>query len=148
MFVAMNHVGISVTNLERALAFYQEMFRMEVLGQSAFDGEPYEQVLALSGATGKAALLRSADGNFQLELFEFDYPQPSCSDPNRPVCDHGITHFCIEVADIEREYERLRLAGTRFHCPPVIFPRTGNKATYGRDPDGNVFELWERAAAR
>jgi hypothetical protein len=39
-------------------------------------------------------------------------------------------------------YVRLVVAGVRFHCPVVTFP-SGVKATYGRDQDGNVFELLE-----
>jgi hypothetical protein len=31
----------------------------------------------------------------------------------------------------------------RFHCPVTTFS-SGMKAAYGRDPDGNVFEIMER----
>lgn len=145
MLLSMNHVGISVSNLERSIAFYQSAFGMKRVIQAPFDGEQYERVLGLDQVRGEVALLRSDDTGFQIELFEFAHPQPRPSDSFRPVCDHGITHFCIEVKDIESEYERLRLAGATFHCEPVKFPRSGNRATYGRDPDGNVFELLERA---
>ena len=67
---------------------------------------------------------------------------PRPKDPNYPVSDHGLSHFCIEVADIDGMYERLRTAGVAFHCPPLNFFGRA-KATYGRDPDGNVFELHE-----
>jgi catechol 2,3-dioxygenase-like lactoylglutathione lyase family enzyme len=59
----------------------------------------------------------------------------------RPVCDHGITHICLDVVDIDTEYERLRAAGMTFHCPPQGVGAL--RATYGRDPDGNVVELLE-----
>jgi catechol 2,3-dioxygenase-like lactoylglutathione lyase family enzyme len=145
MLVAMNHVGISVANLERSVDFYQNAFGMKLVIQAPFAGEQYERVLGLSNVGGRVALLRSHETGLQVELFEFEQPRPEASDPNRPVCDHGITHFCVEVTDIESEYERLRSVGATFHCEPVQFPRSGNKATYGRDPDGNVFELLERA---
>ena len=77
----------------------------------------------------------------QFELFECQQPSPKHGDPKRPVSDHGITHFCIEVSDIDSEYQRLSAAGVPFHCPPLNFGTA--KATYGRDPDGNVFELLE-----
>ena len=59
----------------------------------------------------------------------------------RPVCDHGITHICLDVADIDAEYERLKSAGMMFRCPPQGMG--GLRATDGRDPDGNVVELLE-----
>jgi predicted enzyme related to lactoylglutathione lyase len=49
----------------------------------------------------------------------------------------------MDVTDMEAEYERLGQAGMRFHCPPMQISRS-TKVTYGRDPDGNVIELYER----
>ena len=57
------------------------------------------------------------------------------------MCDHGITHLCLDVSDIDAEYARLKGAGMRFHCPPQDLGAA--RATYGRDPDGNVVELQE-----
>jgi len=36
---------------------------------------------------------------------------------------------------------RLQAAGVVFNCPPPKFPGSSIRATYGRDPDGNVIEL-------
>lgn len=140
MIRSMNHVGISVANLDRSIEFYRDLLGMEVGAVSAFEGQQYERILALAGAAGRSVMLRH--GNTQIEIFEFRHPQPRVGDRDRPVCDHGITHFCIEVSDIDSLYEKLRAAGTRFHCPPLNFFGIA-RATYGRDPDGNVFELLE-----
>jgi catechol 2,3-dioxygenase-like lactoylglutathione lyase family enzyme len=134
----MKHVGISVESLDRALTFYRDLLGMEIVGQNRFSGGQYETILGLRGARGTVALLRL--DQMQVELFEFEQPAPVPAGPSRPVCDHGITHICIEVDDIDFEYERLRAAGIGFHCPPLEFFGMV-KATYGRDPDGNVFEL-------
>jgi catechol 2,3-dioxygenase-like lactoylglutathione lyase family enzyme len=135
-----NHIGISVVNLERSLLFYRDLLGLELVAQDTFGDERYDRIFALERVSGRAAILRK--GNFQVELFEFARPKPKLSDRQQPVSDHGITHFCIEVVDIEREYERLKSAGVRFHCSPFKFAE-GTKATYGRDPDGNAFELLE-----
>jgi glyoxylase I family protein len=141
MIKAMNHVGVSVARLDRAIEFYCGLLGMKLVRQREFSGEQYETILALKGARGRLALLQA--GSMRLELFEFFSPSPMTSDSLRPVCDHGITHFCIEVVDIDQEYNRLKAAGIRFHCPPMEFAGIV-KATYGRDPDGNAFELVER----
>ena len=52
--------------------------------------------------------------------------------------------FEAPVADLLEE--KLAAAGVRFHGPVVTFPG-GIKAAYGRDPDGNVFELMEFPAS-
>ena len=69
----------------------------------------------------------------------FNTPVRSPNPLNR--CDHGITHICLDVADIDAEYEWLKSAGMTLHCPPQGMG--GLRATYGRDPDGNVVELFE-----
>jgi catechol 2,3-dioxygenase-like lactoylglutathione lyase family enzyme len=81
-------------------------------------------------------------GNIMLELFQYETPVPKPGHPVRPVCDHGITHVCLDVTDLDTEYERLQAAGMVFHCPPQeLGPDV--RTTYGRDPDGNVIELQE-----
>ena len=44
-------------------------------------------------------------------------------------------------AELNAEYERLKKAGVEFHTEPQIVGVF--RATYGRDPDGNIFELQE-----
>lgn len=141
MISGFDHIGISVANLGRSVTFYCKCFGMDLIVQTAFEGKAYEEVLGLKGASGKVALLKA--GDLQIELFEFSEPAPKAIDPGKRVCDHGISHFCVQVNDIEGEYERLKAAGVLFHCPPVDFCGIA-KATYARDPDGNVFELREQ----
>jgi catechol 2,3-dioxygenase-like lactoylglutathione lyase family enzyme len=81
-------------------------------------------------------------GNAFLEIFQFASPAPKPQDPNRPVIDHGFTHICVVVDDAVAECARLSAKGVHLHCPVVKsdLPFAG---TYGRDPDGNVFEILE-----
>jgi len=138
------HVGISVSDLDRSVGFYRDAFAMTLVAERHFGkghtDERYERVLGLEGAAGRVATLQS--GNLEIELFEFKNPKPKAANMGRPVCDHGISHFCLHVTDIESEYARLKQAGVEFHCPPQYFDKIA-AVTYGRDPDGNAFELLE-----
>lgn len=135
----LHHAALSVRDLDRAIEFYCGVLGMELLQQAGFAGGVMDRITRLTGTKGRAAVLRM--GAQHLELFEFSTPTPKPNDPPRPVSDHGISHFCIEVTDIQGEYERLRAEGVEFHCAPQPFGDM--KATYARDPDGNVFELLE-----
>ena len=146
MIKRINHIGMSVKSLDRSIAFYRDLLGMEIVIEPvSFSGPIYEAVLGLRGAAGKVAVVRKA--GMEIELFEFSTPSPQSPVEDRQVCEHGISHFSFEVADIDREYERLRAAGVVFHCPPQNF-QDAALATYARDPDGNVFELVELLKTR
>lgn len=140
----MNHVGISVSNIERSIDFYRDMLGMQQLSDVfPFSGPDFEDIMALDGAQGRMCVLSS--GDLQVELFEFSAPASTAKDPNYSVGDRGISHFGIEVADIDSLYRRLQEAGVRIHSPIKTF-FSGTRAIYARDPDGNVFELVESPA--
>lgn len=148
MVRGIHHVAMSTPDLDRMVAFYRDVVGFEevVLDFSwGVDNVAGPRVMRTGGPSiGRAVLLRA--GNAFLELFEFERPVPRPGDPERPVVDHGITHFCIDVDDVEAEYERLSAAGVRFHCPPQPMGM-GVHTTYARDPDGNVFEVQQIPSA-
>jgi catechol 2,3-dioxygenase-like lactoylglutathione lyase family enzyme len=138
----MSHVGISVADLDRSIAFYRDMFGMEpAMAIMPFGGQAFASVMGLPGASGRMCMITG--GNVALELFEFAEPKPRTQDTAYPVADHGISHFGFEVENIDAVHDRLAAAGVVIHAPVTTFA-SGMKATYARDPDGNVFEIMER----
>lgn len=137
----LNHVGISVASLTRSVQFYCEMLNMEVVYTAPFSGDPYEDVMAIAHVRGNMCVLKN--NTVQLELFQFERPEPSSKNPNEPVSSHGISHFGVDVDDIDATYRRLAAAGVKMHSLVREFP-SGMRAVYVRDPDGNVFELLQR----
>jgi catechol 2,3-dioxygenase-like lactoylglutathione lyase family enzyme len=96
-------------------------------------------MLDLPGVGFSAALIRL--GRTMIEVFEFSAPEPARAEGRRRVCDHGLTHLCLQVDDLTKEYDRLMAAGMVFHCVPQT--GSGARFVYGRDPDGNAIELIE-----
>jgi len=131
-----NHVGISVSDIVRSIAFYRDLFGMEQLCEVfPFGDERVQAIMDIPGVTGRMCMIGRND--LQLELFEFT--NGKAKDPNHPVSDHGYSHFGFEVDDVDATYARLKEAGVRIHSPIVTFDG-GIRAIYARDPDGNVFE--------
>lgn len=139
-----HHVGISVSDLDRSIAFYRDHFGMDqACDIIPFAGEPYLRIMALPDAAGRMVVMTR--GSLALELFEFHSPAPARKPEDYPVADHGLTHFGVWVDDIAAMVARLTKAGVRFHSEIIPF-ESGIHATYGRDPDGNVFELLQPPA--
>lgn len=141
MIKGFHHAAISTPDLQRCIQFYTEVIGGEVAWTFGWPaGTPEaDEVTGLQNSSADAAMLKI--GGTYLEVFQFSSPDPLSQSGNRPVNNHGITHICLEVEDIQGEYERLKAAGMPFNCPPQS--QEGSSMVYGRDPDGNVVELIE-----
>ena len=139
MITGISHVGISVANLERSIAFYRDLLGMRLIQEVPMGGANYDAIMGLKGTHGRIAVLRT--GNLEIELLEFERPAPRPVDPDRHVSDQGISHFAMHVEDIAGLHARLEAAGVRFHSALVYFPRCATTAVYFRDPDGNLIEM-------
>ena len=139
MIVGLHHVAIGVPDFEAALSFYCEAFGLEIVQRSEFSGENplVERAIGVRQPGARMAMLRAA--NAHIELWQYTEPEPRDrrSDPN----DYGYPHVAFEVQDIEAEHARLTAAGMTFVGPPVDFGESS--AVYGRDPWGNVIEIYE-----
>jgi len=145
MILGINHVALSVPDLDRAIEFYcgllgfQPCMRLSWQAGTA-ESEAAAQITAVQGTAAEVVHLRGQ--NLLLEVFQFHAGGARPQDPQRPVVDHGITHLCFAVTDVDAEYARLSAAGMRFHsAPTVVGP--GVRTVYGRDPFGNVLEFEE-----
>jgi catechol 2,3-dioxygenase-like lactoylglutathione lyase family enzyme len=141
MIRGIHHMAISTANLDRSVRFYRDLLGFEEILASGWKrgAAVADKITGLQDSEASLVMLKA--GNACIEIFQYSSPQAKPGDPNRPACDHGITHLCLNVHDIQYEYERLKAAGMVFHCAPQ---NMGNvSATYGRDPDGNIVELLE-----
>ena len=144
MIQGLHHASITTADIARLSAFYRDQLGFELVMETAWEGgnPNADAIFGLTDTAVKMVMLRTS--NAFLELFQFERPRGADGDPDRPVCDAGITHICLRVDDIEADYARLTAAGMRFHCPPMEAAGLC-KATYGRDPDGNIVELIQPA---
>ncbi len=137
-----HHLAISVPSLDEARAFYCGVVGFEVAEEFDFGpDEESERVTQVKGAAADVMMLRA--GNVHIEIFEFKNDGVTGQPEDRPVCDHGYTHFALEVdGDIDELYEELEKAGVKWHSPLAgDLDVEGYRVTYGRDPFGNVIEI-------
>jgi glyoxylase I family protein len=145
MIRGVHHVAISTPDIDRLAAFYVDVVGFQPVMSTSWSDRPIiDRIIGLPGSAARQLMLQA--GNAYLELFQYESPAATPADPERSPADHGYTHFCLDVTDIDAEYERLSRAGMTFHAPPPSIEELGNgrlRAIYGRDPDGNIVELQE-----
>ena len=115
--LGMDHVGITVKNLEAATRFFQDAFGAEVIYDSVapddepLEGEEPEHILHVAkGTTISAVRMLKLQYGPGLELFEMNAADQA--DPVRPS-DYGLQHFAVYVDDIEEAIRLFEAAGGR-----------------------------------
>lgn len=139
MIKGIHHVAVHVHDLDKMLRFYKEAFGFEVVGEPfSWENDDFiDKIVDVPNSAARGAMLRA--GNCYMELFQFTAPLPDSDQPKNPY-DKGYTHFCVDVTDIEDEFERLKGLGMIFSQPAPI--DVGHvKTAYGRDPEGNLIEI-------
>ncbi|MGD8498188.1 MAG: VOC family protein [Chromatiales bacterium] len=139
MILAFSHPGLVVPDLEKAVAFYRDMFGFRVIGEEGWEDNPdVDRAIGLQGKRSASRGAMMAGHNCFLELFEYSAPAQTASPPDRYLAHEiGIRHLAFYVDDVKGELERLiRLGGQVLgEC------ETGATAVYARDPFGNIIEL-------
>ena len=142
--VGADHTGITVSNLERSLAFWWDVLGFELSHSAHQKGELAHQITGVEGAEIKLAVLR-APGGHKIELLEYLAP-PDRTRGNLRPCDVGSVHVALLVDDLDLVLERIAASGWKAAGKPQTLtrgPNTGKRVVYVRDPDGATIELMQ-----
>jgi catechol 2,3-dioxygenase-like lactoylglutathione lyase family enzyme len=146
MIVGIHHTALTVSDMERSLAFYCTLFGLEVQSDREVERDYVEQITGIPGAHQR--LVHLWGYGQRVELIE--YKAPPGAQRARLLQDAGSTHICFVSDDLDAEVERLQAAGVTFRSLPVVTtsgPNKGGRGIYVEDPDGNACEVVQLAAA-
>jgi catechol 2,3-dioxygenase-like lactoylglutathione lyase family enzyme len=137
-----NHVGLTVSDLDRSLGFYRTMFGLEPAFIASGSGDDLSAGVGVPDARLRFAFLRL--GSSVIELLEYDNEREETF--TRRNCDVGSAHVCIDVEDINEAFAELEAKGAAFLSPPVRIaegPLAGCAFAYFPDPDGITVEIFQ-----
>jgi glyoxylase I family protein len=122
--IALNHVSLLVSDTASALDFYQGLLGLDVDESRPETGFPGAWLVV---------------GAAQIHLLEI----PAALTP-AALPEHGgrDRHFALDVVDLGAVEAALVTAGI-----PYTFSRSGRRALFCRDPDGNAVELVETSVS-
>ena len=133
-----HHIGITVGDLERSVAWYCTNLGFRVVDRAHVEGERISQQTELPDTAIDVALL--AGSNIVLELLQ--YRNPIGKEFTLRTCDIGAAHICVVVDDLDSTYQAMRARGVSVHAEPTKLVGD-TKMVYVRDPDGLTVELME-----
>lgn len=141
-----HHVGITVANLEKALAFWVKFLGKPARWSTVLDRPYLGRIVGYPGVSIKAAFVDLPDG-VVIELL--DYHQIKGRIPNpEATANPGNLHLCLRVKDAETAWRHAVSCGARPVNPagPVEVeegPNKGAKGAYLRIHDGVTLEVFE-----
>ncbi|MGI4983423.1 MAG: VOC family protein [Janthinobacterium lividum] len=129
-----HHFGISVPDLDAAVAWYGEMLGFDL-----------ESRMTIEQIPARIAFVRRE--RFRIEIFEVPGAAPLPPDrriPNRDLRTHGNKHLCFEVESVPAAIAELRAHGADIAFELAV---DGRPTAFIRDVAGNLIELLEPFAA-
>jgi len=144
------HAGITVSEMDRSLAFYRDLLGLELLWRRVFEEPEIREIVGVPEASAiEVAMLRVPGSDLDVELLEYRGCEQvsGATAPSR----HGTGHFCLFVESIDELHAELLARGVRFRSDgPVEMtggPNRGGKSLYSLDPDGYIVEFHQRPPA-
>ncbi|MDH5435401.1 MAG: VOC family protein [Gammaproteobacteria bacterium] len=120
MITALHHVSVIVSDTEQALKFYRDMLGLKV--------DPARPDLGYAGAWLDI-------GNQQIHLLELPNPDPLTGRPEHGGRDRHVALLVSSLDEIVKTLEQNNITFT--------LSKSGRRALFCRDPDGNGVELIE-----
>ena len=140
-----DHVGITVSDLDTATAFFVGL-GFEVEGRMAMEGEFVDTVIGIPSSRCEIVTLRLPDGGTKLELSSFVTPTHEPGSPNAMANEVGLRNVCFEVDDLDGILERLAADGYGLVGGVGQYEDLWRMA-YVRGPDGIIVALAQRIAS-
>ncbi len=135
MPLRLDHVGLSVGDLDAACEFYARAFGFA--RQLEFELAPHPI---------RGLMLRHESG-MRLELFEREGSSPGVQGvtPIEALATRGYGHFAFAAPAIDAVFVHALEAGARPVTAPGPSPEPGVRFAFLADPEGNLVELVELA---
>jgi glyoxylase I family protein len=142
--IAADHTGITVSDLERSLDFWQNVLGFELSHRTHQSAEVASEITGVPGAEISLAVVK-APGH-KIELLEYLAPFDRKERVDFRPCDVGSGHIGLTVDNLEAVLSRVAAAGWKAAGEPQTLksgPNAGKRVVYVRDPDGTTIEFMQ-----
>ncbi len=144
--IAADHTGITVSNLERSLAFWRDVLGFELSHTAHQTGEMASEITGVAAAEIKLAVVKTPGGH-KIELLEYIAPADRKRHVHFRPCDVGSVHVALIVDDLDAVLSAINVSGWKAPGKPQTLqsgPNAGKRVVYVRDPDGTTIEFMQQ----
>ncbi len=149
---AINHIAISVPDLDKALKWYQEVLGFVIVrgptGLSADDPQIGKALQDIFGSEFKRLRLvwLSSSNNIGFEIFEFISPKSVRENKQSQCWRGGVIHISITEPNVENFVKKVSESGGRqLSMIWELNPEKHHKLVFCEDPFGNIIEIYSHS---
>jgi glyoxylase I family protein len=142
--ISADHTGITVSNLERSLAFWRDVLGFEISHRAHQTGDLAREITGVEGAEISIAVVK-APGH-KIELLQYLAPPDRTQHVDLKPCDVGHVHVALTVDDLDAVLSAIAASGWKAAGTPQTLqsgPNAGKRVIYVRDPDGTTIEFMQ-----
>ena len=140
----LDHVAVTVSDMERSLAFYCDLLGLQEVERHHLEGEIISKMAGKPDVIMEVVRLEAPETpGVMLDLQQYVAPEGKVSDAQ--LGDVAHAHFCFGVPDVWAAYKDLTEKGVEFVSEPVSFDLEWGivYVVFFKDPDGFVLELMQ-----
>jgi glyoxylase I family protein len=144
--LAADHTGITVSNLERSLAFWRDVLGFELSHTAHQTGEMAREITGVAGAEIKLAVVK-VPGGHKVELLEYLAPADRKRHADLRPCDAGSVHVALVIDDLDAVLSAINVSGWNAAGKSQTLqsgPNAGKRVVYVHDPDGTTIEFMQQ----
>ncbi len=135
----LNHIGLTVKNLEASLRFYREVVGMTVEMNFALENGGFAKLTRNPAAAIKGAYVMA--GTFRLQLLEY-----TAGGGTAQTIHHnniGSPHMSFGVSDVEAKFREVQAMGWPKIISDIVEVVPKVRSFYVEDPDGVPVEFFQ-----
>ena len=143
------HVGLTVSDLDRSIAFYRDILGLKLQGEIFMEGEETDKMFRKENCKARVAYL---NGSKALEAPPIELIQFVDSEIHKAQSDlftTSISEVCFYTDDIDSVYKTIIENHVDCLSEPQYFDFRADgfgesRAFYFRDPDGIILEMMQQ----
>ena len=140
----LDHVAVTVSDMERSLAFYCDLLGLKEVERHHLEGETISKMAGKPDVIMEVVRLEAPETpGVLLDLQQYVTPEGRVSEAQ--LGDVAHSHFCFGVPDVWDAYKDLMSKGVEFVSEPVSFDLEWGivYVVFFKDPDGFILELMQ-----
>ncbi len=142
------HVGLTVSDIDKSIAFYRDILGLRFIGEILMEGKETDALFQRKNCRARVAYLNGSNELHMPPVELIQFLDTEIQNKKSDLFSTSISELCFYTNDIEETYHKLLEYKVECLSPPQDFDFTStgfgkSKAFYFKDPDGIILEMMQ-----